>query len=103
MSRTNKDDRVKQLLRYERILGLLPRKEGAISVHAIHQKLSDQGTVVSIKTIQRDMASLKEKYKPYVCSKAQGKATLWWAEKSLSRLFMLPTDAMNLVMIMNHA
>ncbi|WP_312713090.1 helix-turn-helix transcriptional regulator [Stutzerimonas nitrititolerans] len=28
---------------------------------------------------------------------------MWWAEKSLSRLSMLPTDAMNLVMIMDHA
>lgn len=92
-----------QLIRYERILGLLPRKESAISISAIRQNLAAQGTYVSIKTIQRDMAALEEKYRPYVCYRKQGNATLWWAEKSLSRLFMLPTDAMNLVMIMNHA
>ncbi len=103
MSHTNKDESVDQLIRYERILGLLPRKEGAISTSAVHQLLAAQGTDVCIKTIQRDLARLKGKYKPYVCSRKQGKATLWWAEKSLSRLFLLPTDAMNLVMIMNHA
>ena len=103
MSHTNKDDSVDQLIRYERILGLLPRKESAISISAIHQNLAAQGTDVSIKTIQRDMAALEKKYRPYVCCRKQGNATLWWAEKSLSRLFMLPTDAMNLVRIMNHA
>ncbi len=103
MSHTNKDERVGQLARYEFILGLLPSKESAISINTLRQRLANEGMDVSIKTIQRDMIELEEIYHPHVRSRPHGRANLWWAEKSLSRLFMLPTDAMNLVMIMNHA
>lgn len=93
---------MEQLFRHDLILGLLPDKENAISIHTIHQRVASQGPDVSIKTIQRDMIELERKY-PQVRHKPKGKAKLWWAEKSLSHLYMLPTDAMNLVMIMNHA
>lgn len=102
MSHTNKDDSVDQLVRYEFILGLLPSKENAISINTIRQRLSSQGIDVSVKTIQRDMGYLAKKH-PHVQSRTEGKTSLWWAEKTLARLYMLPTDAMSLVMIMNHA
>jgi len=102
MSHADKDDNLEQLFRHDLILGLLPGEENAISINIIRQRVANQGLNVSVKTIQRDMLDLELKY-PQVRSKPKGKANLWWAEKSLSRLYMLPTDAMNLVMIMNHA
>ncbi len=102
MSHADKDDNLDQLLRHDLILRLLPGKENAISINTIRQRVANQGIDVSIKTIQRDLVDLGLQY-PQIRSKPMGKANLWWAEKSLSRLYMLPTDAMNLVMIMNHA
>lgn len=95
---------MEQLYRQELILGLLPSKENALDSNAIHQRVSNQGINVDKRTIQRDLRELKQLF-PQVRSrdKGTGKAKLWWAEKSLSRLYMLPTDAMNLVMIMDHA
>ncbi len=102
MSHADKDDNLDQLLRHDLILRLLPGKDNAISINTIRQRVANQGIDVSIKTIQRDLVDLALQY-PQIRSKPMGKANLWWAEKSLSRLYMLPTDAMNLVMIMNHA
>lgn len=102
MSHANKDENLSPLLRHDLILRLLPGKENAISINTIRQRVANQGIDVSIKTIQRDLVDLGLQY-PQIRSKPMGKANLWWAEKSLSRLYMLPTDAMNLVMIMNHA
>jgi len=93
---------VEQLLRHELILGLLPNKESALDSNAIHQRVANQGVQVDKRTIQRDLSELEQKF-PHVHSRPKGKAKLWWAEKSLSRLSMLPTDAMNLVMILDHA
>ncbi|EGF47217.1 hypothetical protein AAULR_25881, partial [Lacticaseibacillus rhamnosus MTCC 5462] len=70
-----------------------PWKEDAISINTIRQRVASQGIDVSIKTIQRDIVDLALQY-PQIRSKPMGKANLWWAEKSLSRLYMLPTDAM---------
>lgn len=91
-----------QLYRQDLILGLLPNKENALNSSAIHERVTNQGIDVDKRTIQRDLSDLELKY-PHVHSRPKGKAKLWWAEKSLSRLSMLPTDAMNLVMIMDHA
>ncbi|WP_312956672.1 helix-turn-helix transcriptional regulator [Pseudomonas songnenensis] len=93
---------MEQLLRHELILGLLPSKDSALDSNAIHQRVANQGVQVDKRTIQRDLSELEQKF-PHVHSRPKGKAKLWWAEKSLSRLSMLPTDAMNLVMIMDHA
>lgn len=102
VSHANKDGSVEQLLRHELILGLLPSKDSALESNAIHQRVANQGVQVDRRTIQRDLSELEQKF-PHVHSRLKGKAKLWWAEKSLSRLSMLPTDAMNLVMIMEHA
>ncbi|MDU4255479.1 WYL domain-containing protein [Pseudomonas sp.] len=95
---------MEQLYRQDLILGLLPNKENALDSAAVHQRVTSQGLDVDKRTIQRDLSELELKY-PHVHSrlKGSGKAKLWWADKSLSRLSMLPTDAMNLVMIMDHA
>jgi len=102
VSRANKDVNVEQLRRHELILGLLPSKDSPLDSNAIHQRVASQGIQVDKRTIQRDLLELEQKF-PHVHSKSKGKAKFWWAEKSLSRLSMLPTDAMNLVMIMDHA
>ena len=91
-----------QLFRQDLILGILPGKENALATTAVHERVARQGLNVDLRTIQRDLKALKKKY-PHVRSRKDGSSRFWWAEKSLSRLSMLPTDAMNLVMIMNHA
>jgi len=93
---------MEQLYRQDLILGLLPNKENALDSTAIHERVTSQGIDVDKRTIQRDLSDLELTY-PHVHSRPKGRAKLWWAEKSLSRLSMLPTDAMNLIMIMDHA
>lgn len=93
---------MEQLYRHDLILRLLPGKDNPLNSQAIHQRVLNQGIEADIRTVQRDLKELSQKY-PHVRSRKENKANLWWAEKSLSRLSMLPTDAMNLVMIMDHA
>ena len=99
MSHTNKDERVEQLKRYDCIVALLPSRESAMSISTIHQRLAAKNMHVSKRTLQRDMHEIEKRYSHV----QKSKAGLWWAEKSLAHLYMPPTDAMNLVMIMNHA
>lgn len=93
---------MEQLYRHDLILRLLPGKDNPLNSQAIHQRVLNQGIEADIRTVQRDLKELSQKY-PHVRNRKENKANLWWAEKSLSRLSMLPTDAMNLVMIMDHA
>lgn len=93
---------MEQLYRHDLILRLLPGKDNPLNSQAIHQRVINQGIEADIRTVQRDLKELSQKY-PHVRSRKENKANVWWAEKSLSRLSMLPTDAMNLVMIMDHA
>lgn len=93
---------MKQLLRWDLILGLLPSKDNALNTDTIYQRVIEQGISLSKRTIQRDLEDLEKEY-PHVHSYTQGNTNFWWANKSLSRLSLLPTDAMNLVMIMDHA
>lgn len=91
-----------QLYRHDLILRMLPRKENAIDTKTVVARLANQGVEKSTRSIQRDLKELEAKY-PHVHSRGEGNAKFWWADKSLSRLSMLPSDAMNLVMIMDHA
>lgn len=93
---------MEQLYRQDLILGLLSNKENPLTSDAVHERVASQGIEVDKRTTLRDLRGLEEKY-PHVHSRRQGTTKLWWAEKSLSRLSMLPTDAMNLAMIMDHA
>lgn len=102
MSPPSKDAKLDQLYRQDLILRMLPNKENAIDTTTVVARLANQGVEKSTRSIQRDLKELQAKY-PHVHSRGEGSAKLWWADKSLSRLSMLPSDAMNLVMIMDHA
>lgn len=95
---------MEQFYRQEVILKLLPSKDAPVDIATIHQRLKTQGINFTKKTVERDMIGLRERF-PHVRSKAsgEGRKQLWWADKALSKLGLLPTDAMNLVMIMDHA
>ena len=96
---------MEQLFRQEVLLGLLPRMESAIDTKTIHERLENQGISVDLRTLQRHLRELEKRF-PHVKSKPKSpkaKARIWWADRSLSRLSLLPTDAMSLVMIMDHA
>ena len=90
--------------RQELILKLLPNKDHPIDIATITERLAIQGVKIHVRSVQRDMKELRKRF-PHIRSKPSGnsKGQLWWADKALSNLSLLPTDAMNLVMIMDHA
>lgn len=92
-----------QLYRHNLVLALLPSSADiALETGVIHQRLGDQGINISKRTLQRDLELLAKKF-THIQSRKSGSTMFWWANKSLSHLSLLPTDAMNLVMIMDHA
>lgn len=95
---------MEEFYRQELILKLLPNKDHPIDIPTIAERLAIQGVNIHVRTVQRDMKELRKRF-PHIRSKPIGtsKALLWWADKALSNLSLLPTDAMNLVMIMDHA
>ena len=70
-----------QLFRQDLILGILPGKENALGSTAIRERVARQGLNVDLRTIQRDLSDLKEKY-PHVHSRKDGRSTLWWAGRT---------------------
>lgn len=88
--------------RGELLLRLLPLKSQAMDTATLHERLKEQGVTVSPRTIQRDLDRLANDY-PHIHREDTGSGYRWWADRALSRLSLLPTDAMNLTMIMDHA
>lgn len=88
--------------RGELILKLLPVKAQALSTTTIYERLVAQGIRASKRTVQRDLERLASDY-PHVHGCETGAGNIWWADRALSRLSLLPTDAMNLTMIMDQA
>lgn len=93
-----------KLFRWNLILKILDRegKGNPLSCTTIHQRLTKEGADIHLRSIQRDMVDLKQVF-PEVRCREETNQTLWWVEKSLSRLAMTLTDALNLIMIMDHA
>ncbi len=88
--------------RGELLLKLLPPKSQAMDTATIYERLQGQGIKVSFRTLQRDLKRLAADY-PHIRSEDRGSSHHWWAERELSRLSLLPSDALNLTMIMDHA
>ncbi|MEL7937760.1 WYL domain-containing protein [Pseudomonas delhiensis] len=88
--------------RGELLLKLLPVKSQAVDTATIYERLLGQGIKVSFRTLQRDLKRLAADY-PHIRSEDRGSSHHWWAERELSRLSLLPSDALNLTMIMDHA
>ena len=98
-----KEEHMDQAFRHNILLALLPLSADlALRTTVIHQRLQDQGINVSLRVVQRDLKDLANKF-PHIKCRKDGQASLWWANRSLSHLSLLPTDAMNLTMIMDHA
>ncbi|QJD59926.1 hypothetical protein HG264_13945 [Pseudomonas sp. gcc21] len=93
-----------RVFRWNLILKILEResKGNPLSCTLIHQRVTKEGADIHLRSIQRDMLDLKQMF-PEVRCREEGNQTLWWVEKSLSRLAMTLTDALNLIMIMDHA
>lgn len=88
--------------RGEFLLKLLPPKSQAVDTATIYERLMGQGIKISFRTLQRDLKRLAADY-PHIRSEARGGSYCWWAERELSRLSLLPSDALSLTMIMDHA
>lgn len=92
-----------EVKRRQILLNLLPPKGSAMDTASLHQGLRRQGVKVSLRGVQRDLAMLLDEHKPHVQREQVGRGYSWSATRVLSRLSLLPTDAMNLLMIMDHA
>ena len=88
--------------RGEFLLKMLPVKSQAMDTATLYERLQEQGSRVSLRTVQRDLERLAADY-PHIHSENSGNGLRWWADRELSRLSLLPTDAMNPTMIMDHA
>ncbi|MFV3306058.1 helix-turn-helix transcriptional regulator [Pseudomonas sp. NY15181] len=92
-----------ELKRRHALLNMLPPKASAVDTNALYERLNEQGMSISKRTLQRDLAWLLDEYELQVHRKETGQGYRWWATRSLAHLNLLPTDAMNLTMIMDHA
>lgn len=88
--------------RGESLLKILPPKAQALETTTLYKRLCEQGAKVSLRTFQRNLERLAQDY-PHIHCERVGNSYRWWADKSISRWTLLPTDAMNLVMLMDHA
>lgn len=88
--------------RGELLLKLLPPKSQAMDTATLYERLQGQGIQVSFRTLQRDLKRLRTDY-PHIHGEDIGGSYRWWAERDLSRLSLLPSDALSLTMIMEHA
>jgi len=88
--------------RGEVLLKLLPVRSQAMDTATIWERLKAQGVTASLRTVQRDLDRLAEDY-PHIQKERTANGYRWWADRALSRLSLLPADAMNLTMILDHA
>lgn len=78
-SETKKKEDRDTALRYLAMLACIPMQPAQVSTKFIHEKLTDQGYLVDVRTIQRNLADLSTKF-PLVCTE-QGKSYLWSFKK----------------------
>lgn len=92
-----------ELKRQQLLLNMLPPKGSGVDTATLHERLRRQGVVVSRRAVQRDLAVLLKEHRPHVHREQDGRGYQWSATRTLPRLCLLPTDAINLIMIMDHA
>lgn len=93
-----------QYFRHQQVLKLLPGEARALDVGTIRERLEAQGIEVDKRTVQRDLNYLSRRFSVRSKPKPRGgKAKIWWTDEVLPQFCLSPTDAMNLVMLMEHA
>lgn len=103
LSQANKEAGMNVRKRLELLLNLLPTRAHALDTKVIHERLRAQGATVTLRTVQRDLERLAEDYSHSVKCEATAGGHRWWANKAMAKWHLLPTDALNLTMIMDHA
>lgn len=66
------------------------------------ERLQTQGIDVDDRTIQRNLKALLDDKRYGMKRKKEGREYVYWTDKELSQ-FVRPTDAMNLIMVIDHA
>jgi predicted DNA-binding transcriptional regulator YafY len=91
--------------RRERLLDVLSRQSQWLSASALHEllKSSSSELVGSLKTTKRDLEYLFDEGYALYEDKGNGLARLWRLEKYRHALTLLPTEAMTLAAIFDHA
>lgn len=89
--------------RLQMLVNLLPTRSQALATKAVHERLESQGQRVSLRTLQRNLKQLAEDPSSIVECLQHADGHRWWANKVMAKWHLLPTDALSLTMIMDHA
>lgn len=100
--------RLEEKFRLDLLLAMIPTRAGAampsgLRVSQFQERLRAQAIVVDDRTIQRNLKALLDDKRYGIKRKKEGREYVYWADKELSKFVLKPTDAMNLIMIIDHA
>jgi predicted DNA-binding transcriptional regulator YafY len=100
--------RLEERFRLDLLLAMIPTRGGTatpsgLRVAQFQERLRAQSIEVDDRTIQRNLKALLEDKRYGVKRKKEGREYVYWADKELSRFVLKPTDAMNLIMVIDHA
>jgi len=76
-------------MRYISTLMMIPREPHSMDANTIKEKLNDQGYDISLRSVQRDLARLSEKF-PLVTKEIDGSNAAYWSWSEASDLFDIP-------------
>lgn len=100
--------RLEEKFRLELLLAMIPTARGnttatGLCVAQFQQRLRAQDVAVDDRTIQRNLKALIDDKRYGIKRRKEGREYVYWADKELSRFVLKPTDAMNLIMVIEHA
>lgn len=100
--------RLEEKFRLDLLLAMLPTLTSTttttgLRVTQCQERLRAQGIEVDDRTIQRNLKALLDDKRYGVKRKKEGREYVYWTDKELSRFVLKPTDAMNLIMVIDHA
>lgn len=100
--------RLGEKFRLDLLMAMIPTASGSttvtgLSVAQFQQRLRTQDVEVDDRTIQRNLKELFDDKRYGIKRRKEGRVYVYWADKELSRFVLKPTDAMNLIMVIDHA
>lgn len=100
--------RLEEKFRLDLLLAMIPTLSGTatasgLRVAQFQERLRAQAIAVDDRTIQRNLKVLLEDKRYGIKRKKEGREYVYWTNKELSRFVLKPTDAMNLIMVIDHA
>lgn len=103
MSQTQSRKAAQSLYRREALKKLIPPKGSAMTSRELCDRLAHQGIHLSIRSIQRSLNDLMAAFPGHIRQALKGGEYLWWTEKPLLSQALLPTEALGVLMLVQHA